>query len=167
MRQCHTPAKRGRVYACATEEKKFFNPCKSPICPSCGFRANEKWRGERNAALPNIIYHGMTFSMPDVLWRIFRDNPQLAEAVPALAAADTDTCAIELGARPGIVAILHTFNGKLEFNYTPSEILAYLLLAQSGKRANLGSDVCSPATEEKASSEASSLGDFPQGGLRR
>jgi hypothetical protein len=113
MLQCRTPAKGGRVYASATEEKTFFNPCKSPVCPSCGFRAGEKWRGERQAALPNVRYKGITFSMPDVLWGIFRDNPRLAKALQALAATTIQTCAyLKCAARVGIIAILHTFNGR-------------------------------------------------------
>jgi len=115
--QCRTAAKGGRVFASATEQKIFFNPCKSAACSSCGYRAGEKWRAERHAALPNIVYHGMTFSMPDVLWGIFHDNPRLAKALPTLAATVIQTRAfLSSGAQAGVVAILHTFNGKLEFN---------------------------------------------------
>jgi hypothetical protein len=114
---CRTAAKGGRVFASTTEEKIFFNPCKSPACSSCGYRAGEKWRIERQAALPNVVYHGITFSMPDVLWCIFHDNPRLAKALPALAATVIQTRAcLSSGAQAGIIAILHTFNGKLEFN---------------------------------------------------
>src|SRR6266850_7334192 len=112
MLECRTPAKGGRVFASATEEKIFFNPCKSAVCSSCGYRQGERWRAERQAALPNVVYQGITFSMPDVLWCIFRDNPTLAKALPALAAAVIQTRArLSSGAQAGVVAILHTFNG--------------------------------------------------------
>lgn len=115
--QCRTPAKGGRVYASSTEEKSFFNPCKSRACASCGHRAGEKWRAERETALPNMVYHGITFSMPDVLWGIFHDNPRMAKALPDLAATVIQTRAhLSSGAQTGVIAILHTFNGKLEFN---------------------------------------------------
>jgi hypothetical protein len=117
MLRCRTAAKGGRVFASATEEKIFFNPCKSPVCPSCGFRAGEKWRAERQTALPNIGYKGITFSMPNVLWTIFHDNPRLAKALPALAAAAIQTRAsLKCAAQVGIVGVLHTFNGKIEYN---------------------------------------------------
>jgi hypothetical protein len=47
----------------------------------------------------------------------FRDNPPLAKALSALAAEDIQarTCA-KYGLRVGVIAILHTFNGKLKFN---------------------------------------------------
>ncbi len=115
--QCRTAAKGGRVFASATEERIFFNPCKSAVCSSCGYRAGEKWRAERDAALPNTVYHGITFSMPHLLWGIFHDNPRLTKALPALAATVIQTSAyLSSGAQAGVVAILHTFNGKLEFN---------------------------------------------------
>jgi Putative transposase/Transposase zinc-binding domain len=117
MLACRTEAKGGRVYASETEEKIFFNPCKSSACSSCGQRAGEKWRAERRAALPDILYHGVTFTMPNVLWRLFHDNPHLAKALPALAATALRTRArLKAGAEVGVVTILHTFNGKLEFN---------------------------------------------------
>ena len=114
---CRTKAKGGRVYASETEEKTFFNPCRSSACSSCGQRAGEKWRAERRAAFPDMLYHGISFTMPNVLWRLFRDNLHLAKALPALAAAALRTRArLKSGAEVGVVAILHTFNGQLEFN---------------------------------------------------
>jgi Putative transposase len=55
--------------------------------------------------------------MPDVLWPLFQDNPHLTEALSALAARVIQIrLNIRSGLRVGIMAILHTFNGKLEFN---------------------------------------------------
>jgi hypothetical protein len=55
--------------------------------------------------------------MPKELWLLFRDNPRLAKALPAIAAAVIQT---RIGAmyslRVGVISILHAFNGKLEFN---------------------------------------------------
>jgi hypothetical protein len=72
---------------------------------------------ERWAALPNAPYKGITFSMPEVLWSVFCDNPPLAKALSALAAEviQARTCA-KYGLRVGVIAILHTFNGTLKFN---------------------------------------------------
>jgi hypothetical protein len=55
--------------------------------------------------------------MPDVLWPLFRDNPHLTTALSALAARIIQIRAsTRSGLRVGVIAILHTFNGKLEFN---------------------------------------------------
>jgi hypothetical protein len=55
--------------------------------------------------------------MPDLLWPFFRDNPPLAKALSALAAELIQArVSAKYGLRVGVIAILHTFNGKLEFN---------------------------------------------------
>ena len=55
--------------------------------------------------------------MPDLLWPCFRDNPSLARALPALAAEVIRVqVGVRHGVRLGVIAILHTFNGLLEFN---------------------------------------------------
>ena len=55
--------------------------------------------------------------MPDLLWPIFRDNPRLTTALSSLATSIIQTRAsIRSGLRVGVIAVLHTFNGKLEFN---------------------------------------------------
>jgi Putative transposase len=55
--------------------------------------------------------------MPSVLWRVFHDNRSLADALPALAAgAISAFMTAKHGLQPGVIAILHTFTGKLEFN---------------------------------------------------
>ena len=91
--------------------------CKSRACPSCGYRANVQWLRERWAALPDALYKGITFTMPDLLWPLFRDNPPLAKALPALAAEVIKTrVSVKYGLRVGVISILHTFNGELKFN---------------------------------------------------
>ena len=91
--------------------------CKSRACPSCGYRACIQWLRERWAALPNVPYKAITLTMPNSLWPLFRDNPRLAKALPAL--AGTMICShsnIRHGVQVGVIGILHTFNPKLEFN---------------------------------------------------
>jgi len=115
--QCRTAELGGEVYASGNYERVFFHTCKSRPCSSCGYRATVQWQRERWAALPDTIYKGITFTMPDVLWPVFRDNSRLAKALPALAATVIQArMSARYGLRVGVMAILHTFNGKLEFN---------------------------------------------------
>ena len=115
--QCRTPALGAEVYASETEEKVVHHTCKSRACPSCGYRATVQWQRERWAALPDVAYKGITFTMPDVLWPLFRDNRSLAKALPVLAANILQAWASgRHGLRVSVIAILHTFNGRLEFN---------------------------------------------------
>jgi hypothetical protein len=91
--------------------------CKSRSCPGCGYRACMQWLRERWAALPSVPYKAITFTMPNLLWPLFRDNPRLAKALPALAATTISAhSSVRYGVQVGVIAILHTFNPKLEFN---------------------------------------------------
>jgi len=115
--QCRTAELGAEVYSSENQELILCHTCKSRACASCGYRANVQWLRERWAALPDALYKGITFTMPDLLWPFFRDNPPLAKALPALAA---EVIRAQVGARHGlrvgVIAILHTFNGRLEFN---------------------------------------------------
>jgi hypothetical protein len=115
--QCRTRELGAEVFASPNQELILSHTCKSRACPSCGYRANVQWLRERWAALPDGPYKGITFTMPNLLWPFFHDNPALAKALPALAAEVIKArVSAEHGLHVGVMAILHTFNGKLEFN---------------------------------------------------
>jgi hypothetical protein len=115
--QCRTAELGAEVFRSANQELVLYHTCKSRACPSCGHRANGQWLRDRWAALPDALYKGITFTMPDLLWPIFRDNPPLARALSALAAEVIKVRVnAKYGLRAGVIAILHTFNGKLEYN---------------------------------------------------
>jgi hypothetical protein len=115
--QCRTAELGAEVYSSENQELILYHTCKSRACPSCGYRANVQWLRERWAALPDVLYKGATFTMPDLLWPLFRDNPRLAKALPALAAGVLQArVSVKYGLRIGVIAILHTFNGELQFN---------------------------------------------------
>jgi hypothetical protein len=115
--KCRTAELGAEVYSSENQELIQYHTCKSRACTSCGNRASIQWRRERWAALPTQSYHGITFTMPDVLWPLFHDNPALTQALPILAAGVIKAQAVaKHGLRVGVLAILHTFNGKLEFN---------------------------------------------------
>jgi hypothetical protein len=115
--QCGTLELGAEVYASENQERIVFHTCKSRGCTSCGHRATTQWQRERWAALPDVRYKGITFTMPRELWALFRDNKPLAAGLPALAAGVIQGwMTANHGLRVGIMAILHTFNGRLEFN---------------------------------------------------
>lgn len=115
--QCRTLELGAEVYASEKMQRIVYHTCKARPCSSCGHRATIQWQRERWAALPDVPYKGITFTMPDLLWRFFRDNPHLTRALPALAGTIIQTHVFgRSGLRVGVIAILHTFNGKLEFN---------------------------------------------------
>lgn len=115
--QCGTLELGAEVYASENDERIVYHTCKSRGCTSCGHRTTIQWQRERWAALPDVRYKGITFTMPRELWAIFRENQSLTAALPALAASVIQGwITAKYGLRVGVIAIPHTFNGRLEFN---------------------------------------------------
>jgi Putative transposase len=95
----------------------FYNTCKSPACPSCGHWATIQWQRERWCAIPEVPYLGITFTMPNTLWPLFARNPRLCRKLPEIAAHVIGSYArVRYGVEVGVMPILHTFTGKLQFN---------------------------------------------------
>jgi hypothetical protein len=115
--QCKTPEMGRRVYASENEERTFCNTCKSPACSSCGYWATVQWQRERWCALPEGPYRVITLTMPNTLWPLFASNPRLCRKLAEIAARVIISDArARRGVEVGVMPILHTFNGKLEFN---------------------------------------------------
>ena len=117
MLDCRTPALGAEVFSSETEEKFVYHTCKSPACPSCGYRATLLWQREQWSALPDIPYAGLVFTMPSLLWPIFKQNRHLLHDLPALGAAVIEQwMKAEYGVRLLIMVVPHTFGGYLNFN---------------------------------------------------
>jgi hypothetical protein len=114
---CGTPALGAEVYSSETEEKVVCYSCKSKACPSCGQRRTLEWQREQWAALPDIPYTSVVFTMPDLLWPIFQRNRQLIPDLAALGAAVIEEWARNrYGVEVAIMAVTHTFGRHLNFN---------------------------------------------------
>ena len=115
--QCKSPALGKRVYASGTEEREFPNTCKSLACASCGHWACIQWQRRRWCALPECRYCAITFTMPNTLWPLFAANPRLCRKLAEIAARVIESYArVHKGVEVGVIPIVQTFNGKLEFN---------------------------------------------------
>jgi hypothetical protein len=121
---CGTPALGAEIYASTTETKAVYHTCKSKTCPSCGHNATLLWQREQWTQLPDIPYAGITFTMPNVLWRIFRGNRHLLHDLPALGGEVIKQYMHQRhGIRSLILVVPHTFGRHLNFN-THLHILA-------------------------------------------
>jgi hypothetical protein len=117
MTRCRTPTLGGEVFASDLETKIVPHTCKSRSCPSCGHRATELWQRQLSADLPDIPYVGLVFTMPDVLWTIFRKNRHLLYDLPRLGASVIQQWVkAEYGVRVMILVVQHTFGRRLNFN---------------------------------------------------
>ena len=71
-----------------------------------------------NLAL-GLSHVGIVFTMPDVLWPIFRHNRHLLHDLPKLGAAVIQQWVkIKCGVRVLIMVIPHTFGGRSEFQFS-------------------------------------------------
>lgn len=121
---CGTQALGAEIYASANETKLVYHTCKSKGCTSCGQKATLQWQREQWTQLPEVPYAGITFTMPDVLWAIFRTNRHLLHDLPALGGEVIKQYMHQRhGICPYILVVPHTFGRHLNFN-THLHILA-------------------------------------------
>lgn len=105
------------VYASDNEEKRCYHRCKSQFCASCGYRATLLWLDYQEAALPDIPYTGIVFTMPGELWSIFKRNRHLLHDLPVLGAdVIQQWIRMKYGATALVIVVPHTFGGDLKFN---------------------------------------------------
>jgi Putative transposase/Transposase zinc-binding domain len=117
MIDCRTLALGAEVFASNSEKKIVPHTCKSRSCPSCGHRATELWQRDQWTDLPDIPYVGLVFTMPDVLWPIFKQNRHLLYALPRLGAAVIQQwLKAQYGVQVLILIVEHTFGRSLTFN---------------------------------------------------
>jgi len=114
---CGTLALGAEVYASETERLLVYHTCKSRACPSCGYRATGLWQDELEAALPEVSYVGINFTMPSVFWPIFQQNRHLLNDLPAIgASAIRRWVENKYGVSVLLIVVPQTFGGLLNFN---------------------------------------------------
>jgi hypothetical protein len=114
---CGTEALGCELYASDSEEKRCYHQCKSRFCPSCGYRATLLWLEKQEAALPDVPYAGVVFTMPRELWSIFKTNRHLLHDLSDLGAGVIQQwIKIKYGVSVLVIVVPHTFGGDLKFN---------------------------------------------------
>jgi hypothetical protein len=119
---CRTAALGGHVLECTEcgHQQIAYNSCGNRHCPTCQATAAARWLEARAAELLPVPYFHLVFTLPDALDSIALGNPRVvydlllrcaAEAVLEVA-ANPD----HLGARTGLLAVLHTWGQALQFH---------------------------------------------------
>jgi hypothetical protein len=119
---CRTAALGGHVLECPEcgHQQIAYNSCGNRHCPTCQATAAARWLEARAAELLPVPYFHLVFTLPNVLDPIALANPRVvydlilrcaAETVLQLA-ADPEL----LGARTGVLAVLHTWGQNLQFH---------------------------------------------------
>ncbi len=119
---CCTKECGGRLYQCADCDQTFwrYHCCRNRACPKCHGNQTRQWLDDRQAELLPCDYFHAVVTVPSQLRTAFRRNQKLlcGLLMQVAATALKDLCANKryLGALPGILAVLHTWNGQLRFH---------------------------------------------------
>jgi hypothetical protein len=119
IQHCRTRTLGGHVNSCPDGHYHSiaYNSCRHRCCPQCAWVAREQWLARWKQRLLPCPHHHVVFTLPSELNPIWRFNK--AEYANTLFAAATETLQQllddpkYLGAKPGILAALHTWNQTL------------------------------------------------------
>lgn len=119
--QCRTAYLGGRVYTCneCGEELVLYNSCRNRHCPKCQTMAKVRWLSARKAELLPVPYFHTVFTLPHDINPVALVNKQKVYTMLFQAMSQTlltfgrnpENC---LGGLLGVIAVLHTWNQKLE-----------------------------------------------------
>src|SRR6516164_11842515 len=121
IENCRTAELGGHVARCENEKcghtQIAYNSCRNRHCPKCQGAAAREWLAEREAELLPVPYFHVVFSLPAQIADIAYQNRAAIYGILFKASAETMlTIAADpkhLGARIGILSVLHTWGSML------------------------------------------------------
>jgi hypothetical protein len=119
---CRTAAMGGHILGCPEcgHEQIAYNSCGNRHCPTCQATAAARWLEARHAELLPVPYFHLVFTLPDALDPIALANPRVVYGLLLRCAAETvlelASDPKHLGARTGVLAVLHTWGQNLQLH---------------------------------------------------
>ncbi|MCJ7822623.1 MAG: transposase, partial [Armatimonadetes bacterium] len=119
---CRTAAQGGHLRRCdRCEETQYrYHSCRNRHCPKCHSEQTRRWLDRHRTRLLPCPYFLVTFTLPETLRTLARSHQRTVYDACLRAAADTLlTLAADpqhLGARPAILAVLHTWTQDLRYH---------------------------------------------------
>ena len=119
IEHCRTAALGGHVAACEKcgHTHIAYNSCRNRHCPKCQGAAAKDWLAARQAELLPVEYYHVVFTLPAPIADIAYHNKAVIYGILFKAAAETlITIARDpkhLGARIGLIGVLHTWGSAL------------------------------------------------------
>lgn len=120
LEQCRTPALGGFALHCehCDDVRVHYHACRDRHCPKCQRRATQRWSARQRAALFNVPYFHLVFTLPHALngWVALHDA-ELYHALFSAAWTTLNTFGHDprrgLGGQLGMTAVLHTWGENL------------------------------------------------------
>ena len=122
LTSCRTAALGGHVLGCTEcgHRQIAYNSCGNRHCPTCQATAAARWLEARAAELLPVPYFHIVFTLPNALDPIALANQRVVYDLLLRSAAETllEVAADPklLGARTGVLAVLHTWGQNLQFH---------------------------------------------------
>jgi len=119
---CCTRELGGRLYQCDDCSESFwmFHCCRNRACPKCHGRQTQQWLKLREAELLPCDYFHTVATVPPELHGPFRRHQKFLYGLLMRVSAEAlkELCAKKrhLGALPGLLSVLHTWNGQLGYH---------------------------------------------------
>ena len=121
IENCRTAALGGHVARCENEKCAYtqiaYNSCRNRHCPKCQAAAAREWLAEREKELLPVPYFHVVFTLPAKIASIAYQNKAAIYDILFKASAETMiTIAADpkhLGARIGVLSVLHTWGSAL------------------------------------------------------
>lgn len=117
--KCRTAALGGHLDSCDScgHERISYNSCRNRHCPKCQGTNRERWILERQKDLLPVPYFHVVFTLPETLNALCLQHPQHLYNILFQAAKLTVTQLgfdpKHLGAKPGMISVLHTWGQQL------------------------------------------------------
>ncbi len=119
---CRTEALGGHVVKCdhCLALDYAYHSCKNRGCPKCHGNDTQRWLNKRRAELLEVIYFHLVFTLPAELREIVRSHQKTLYSILMRAAAHALLkLAVDpkyVGAKSGMLAVLHTWTNALAFH---------------------------------------------------
>jgi hypothetical protein len=117
---CRTAALGGHRDRCdfCASERIFWNSCRDRHCPNCGGQARQQWLDARRDEVLDVPYFHVVFTIPAILNVLALHAPELVYAILLRCAGQAllDLGLSRLGARMGVLTVLHTWGQTLVFH---------------------------------------------------
>ena len=116
---CRTSALGGHIQSCPDGHfhRIWYNSCKHRMCPQCAFIQVQRWLYKQKARILKCDHYHVIFTIPDELHFLWRLDTKAMTDILFSCARDTLFELLGdkeyLGAKPGIIATLHTWSKTL------------------------------------------------------
>jgi hypothetical protein len=117
---CRTAALGAHLHQCTDCQREVivYNSCLNRHCPQCGSTARDRWLAAHSEELLPVPYSHVVFTLPHELIPLALQNPRVVYGLLFRAVSQTLlTIAADpkhLGARLGFLAVLHTWDQRLQ-----------------------------------------------------